>query len=135
MYNKNYISSSKLKSFLKNHPIDIITQNSFKVSDPGPRGPSCSFLGISHSIIIIHVVESSFLFVFFWSGMRHDANLALPIRQTASIFKQPVTVIRNHNDSVTKDLKHGPQEPPKQVRVKHLITVKQSQRIFRISCS
>ena len=50
------------------------------------------------------------------SGMRHDSNLALPIRQTASIFKQPVTVIRNHNDSVTKtDLKHGPQEPPKQV--------------------
>ncbi|XP_052792649.1 methyl-CpG-binding domain protein 2-like [Mya arenaria] len=49
-------------------------------------------------------------------GMRHDTNLALPIRQTASIFKQPVTVIRNHNDSVTKtDLKHGPQEPPKQL--------------------
>ncbi|XP_052277945.1 methyl-CpG-binding domain protein 3-like isoform X2 [Dreissena polymorpha] len=48
--------------------------------------------------------------------MRHDANLALPIRQTASIFKQPVTVIRNHTDSVTKtDLKHGPQEQPKQL--------------------
>lgn len=49
-------------------------------------------------------------------GMRQDANLALPIRQTASIFKQPVTVIRNHPDSVTKaDLKHGPQEPPRQL--------------------
>ncbi|XP_045216219.2 methyl-CpG-binding domain protein 2-like isoform X2 [Mercenaria mercenaria] len=48
--------------------------------------------------------------------MRQDANLALPIRQTASIFKQPVTVIRNHPDSVTKtDLKHGPQEPPRQL--------------------
>lgn len=53
--------------------------------------------------------------------MRQDANLALPIRQTASIFKQPVTVIRNHPDSVTKaDLKHGPQEPPRQV-VCHII--------------
>ena len=49
--------------------------------------------------------------------MRQDASLALPIRQTASIFKQPVTVVRNHPDSKTKpDIKHGPQEPPKQVR-------------------
>lgn len=48
--------------------------------------------------------------------MRHDSNLALPIRQTASIFKQPVTVIRNHPDSQTKtDIKHGPQEPPRQL--------------------
>lgn len=49
-------------------------------------------------------------------GMRQDASLALPIRQTASIFKQPVTVVRNHPDSKTKsDIKHGPQEPPKQL--------------------
>lgn len=48
--------------------------------------------------------------------MRHDASLALPIRQTASIFKQPVTVIRNHPDSNTKsDIKHGPQDPPRQL--------------------
>lgn len=36
-------------------------------------------------------------------------NLTLPVRQTASIFKQPVTVIRSHPDSkVRTDLKHGP---------------------------
>ena len=40
----------------------------------------------------------------------------LPIRQTASIFKQPVTVVRTRPESVTKsDLKHGPQEKPRQV--------------------
>lgn len=49
-------------------------------------------------------------------GMRHDANLVLPIRQTASIFKQPVTVIRNRPESKTRtDLKHGPQDQPKQL--------------------
>ncbi|XP_041371357.1 methyl-CpG-binding domain protein 3-like isoform X2 [Gigantopelta aegis] len=48
--------------------------------------------------------------------IRHDASLILPIRQTASIFKQPVTVIRNRPESQTKsDLKHGPQDPPKQL--------------------
>ncbi len=49
-------------------------------------------------------------------GVRHDANLVLPIRQTASIFKQPVTVVRTRPESKTRtDLKHGPQEQPKQV--------------------
>ncbi|XP_046373652.1 methyl-CpG-binding domain protein 2-like isoform X2 [Haliotis cracherodii] len=48
--------------------------------------------------------------------LRHDASLVLPIRQTASIFKQPVTVIRNRPESQTKtELKHGPQDPPKQL--------------------
>jgi len=51
-------------------------------------------------------------------GIRQDSSLVLPIRQTASIFKQPVTVIRNHPDSRTRtDLKHGSQEPPRQVSV------------------
>lgn len=48
--------------------------------------------------------------------MRLDTSLVLPIRQTASIFKQPVTVIRNRPESKTKtDLKHGVQEQPRQV--------------------
>ncbi|CAE1259588.1 MBD2 [Acanthosepion pharaonis] len=52
----------------------------------------------------------------FARGMRHDSSLALPIRQTASIFKQPVTVIRTRPESRPKtDLKHGPQEQPKQL--------------------
>ena len=47
---------------------------------------------------------------------RHDVNVSLPIRQTASIFKQPVTVVRNHPNSKTRtDLKHGIQEPPRQL--------------------
>lgn len=39
-----------------------------------------------------------------------------PIRQTASIFKQPVTIHRNHDGKVKPDLKHGSnQEKPKQL--------------------
>ncbi|XP_013380854.1 methyl-CpG-binding domain protein 2 [Lingula anatina] len=49
-------------------------------------------------------------------GLRHDSSLVLPIRQTASIFKQPVTVIRTQPQSKSRtDLKHGPQDPPKQL--------------------
>jgi p55-binding region of Methyl-CpG-binding domain proteins MBD len=49
-------------------------------------------------------------------GLRQDANLSLPIRQTASIFKQPVTIVSNHPDSKTRtDLRHGVQEQPRQV--------------------
>jgi len=48
--------------------------------------------------------------------LRHDAGLVLPIRQTASIFKQPVIVVRNHPDSKTRtDLRHGVQEQPRQL--------------------
>jgi methyl-CpG-binding domain protein 2 len=38
-----------------------------------------------------------------------------PIRQTASIFKQPVTVIKTQEGKVKSDLKHGNQEKPKQL--------------------
>lgn len=49
-------------------------------------------------------------------GMRNDASLIPPIRQTASIFKQPVTVIKTQPSSKVKlELKHGIQEKPKQV--------------------
>lgn len=52
----------------------------------------------------------------FARGVRHDASLVLPIRQTASIFKQPVTVIKNRNESKSKaELKHGIQDQPKQI--------------------
>ena len=48
--------------------------------------------------------------------MRADVNVVLPIRQTASIFKQPVTIVSNHPDSRTRtDLRHGSQEQPRQV--------------------
>uniref|UniRef100_A0A1A9VPJ9 MBD domain-containing protein n=1 Tax=Glossina austeni TaxID=7395 RepID=A0A1A9VPJ9_GLOAU len=52
----------------------------------------------------------------FSRALRSDASLVPPIRQTASIFKQPVTVVRNHeNNKVKHDTKHGAQEKPKQL--------------------
>lgn len=47
--------------------------------------------------------------------VRNDASLVPPIRQTASIFKQPVTVHKNQESVVKYDLKYGPQEKPKQL--------------------
>ncbi|KAI8129506.1 hypothetical protein FF38_01220 [Lucilia cuprina] len=50
----------------------------------------------------------------FSRAMRTDVSLVPPIRQTASIFKQPVTVIRNHENSKTKnDTKQGAQQQDK----------------------
>ncbi|XP_055849516.1 methyl-CpG-binding domain protein 3 [Episyrphus balteatus] len=52
----------------------------------------------------------------FSRAFRTDVSLVPPIRQTASIFKQPVTVVRNHeNGKVKHDLKNGNQEKPKQL--------------------
>ncbi|XP_055902562.1 methyl-CpG-binding domain protein 3 [Eupeodes corollae] len=52
----------------------------------------------------------------FSRAIRTDVSLVPPIRQTASIFKQPVTVVRNHENSKVKhDLKNGNQEKPKQL--------------------
>lgn len=50
-------------------------------------------------------------------NIRNDSSLVPPIRQTASIFKQPVTAIKSQPDSRVKaDLKHGNQtEKPKQL--------------------
>ncbi|XP_030757453.1 methyl-CpG-binding domain protein 2-like [Sitophilus oryzae] len=48
-------------------------------------------------------------------GMRNDASLVPPIRQTASIFKQPVTVYKTHESKVKSDYKNGNQEKPKQL--------------------
>ncbi|KAF4524460.1 hypothetical protein B566_EDAN011883 [Ephemera danica] len=48
-------------------------------------------------------------------GMRNDASLVPPIRQTASIFKQPVTVYKTQEGKVKSDYKHGSQEKPKQL--------------------
>ena len=67
-------------------------------------------------ILYHRIVQCHKLKITFFSGIRHDTSLILPIRQTASIFKQPVTVVKNRPESKTRsDLKHGPQEPPKQV--------------------
>ena len=47
--------------------------------------------------------------------VRNDVSLVPPIRQTASIFKQPVTVHKTQKSVVRHDLKYGPQEKPKQL--------------------
>lgn len=54
------------------------------------------------------------MFIIF-RNIRSDASLVPPIRQTASIFKQPVTVIKTQEGKVKSDLKHGAQEKPKQL--------------------
>lgn len=51
----------------------------------------------------------------FSRGIRTDASLVPPIRQTASIFKQPVTIYKTQESKVKTDLKHGPQDKPKQL--------------------
>ncbi|XP_073841316.1 methyl-CpG-binding domain protein 2 isoform X3 [Musca autumnalis] len=55
--------------------------------------------------------------VYYYSrAMRTDASLVPPIRQTASIFKQPVTVVRNHEwNKVKHDTKQVAQDKPKQL--------------------
>jgi len=48
-------------------------------------------------------------------GLRHDLSVVAPVRQTASIFKQPVTIIKSQEVKVRTDLKHGRQEKPRQL--------------------
>lgn len=49
-------------------------------------------------------------------GGKPDLNTALPIRQTASIFKQPVTKVTSHpGNKVKTDLQRAV-EQPRQVR-------------------
>ncbi|CAL1289661.1 unnamed protein product [Larinioides sclopetarius] len=44
-----------------------------------------------------------------------NTSIVLPIRQTASIFKQSVTIVRNRESKVNTDVIHGSQEKPKQL--------------------
>ncbi|KAJ1522069.1 hypothetical protein ONE63_002382 [Megalurothrips usitatus] len=54
--------------------------------------------------------------IYYYSrGVRTDASLVPPIRQTASIFKQPVTVHKSQEGKVKTDFKQGPQDKPKQL--------------------
>lgn len=53
--------------------------------------------------------------LYYSRGVRNDASLVPPIRQTASIFKQPVTVYKTQESKVKADYKNGNQEKPKQL--------------------
>ncbi|XP_061201998.1 methyl-CpG-binding domain protein 2-like, partial [Neopsephotus bourkii] len=46
-----------------------------------------------------------------------DLNTALPIRQTASIFKQPVTKVTNHPSNKVRSDSQRVMEQPQQVRI------------------
>lgn len=49
------------------------------------------------------------------AGGHSEYNLVAPIRQTASIFKQPVTVYKEHKSKVKAELKHVSREKPLQL--------------------
>ncbi|VEN35078.1 unnamed protein product [Callosobruchus maculatus] len=51
----------------------------------------------------------------YYRNARSDGCLVPPIRQTASIFKQPVTVYKTQEGKVKSDHKNGNQEKPKQL--------------------
>ncbi|KAJ8972272.1 hypothetical protein NQ317_018299 [Molorchus minor] len=53
--------------------------------------------------------------LYYSRGVRNDSSLVPPIRQTASIFKQPVTVYKTQESKVKTDYKNGNQEKPKQL--------------------
>ncbi|CAH1176222.1 unnamed protein product [Phaedon cochleariae] len=53
--------------------------------------------------------------LYYGRGVRNDGSLVPPIRQTASIFKQPVTVFKTQESKVKTDYKNGNQEKPKQL--------------------
>ncbi|KAJ8921950.1 hypothetical protein NQ315_008584 [Exocentrus adspersus] len=53
--------------------------------------------------------------LYYGRSVRNDASLVPPIRQTASIFKQPVTVYKTQESKVKTDYKNGNQEKPKQL--------------------
>lgn len=61
-------------------------------------------------------MKNAFFFVFLFAsrGFKNDASLVPPIRQTASIFKQPVTIYKTQEGKV-RDGKHNNQDKPKQV--------------------
>jgi len=74
-----------------------------------------SFFKQSFGIVTANIVPLQNDWNVFSRGVRNDASLVPPIRQTASIFKQPVTVYKTQEGKVKTDFKHGPQEKPKQV--------------------
>lgn len=69
------------------------------------------------SNLIYDPLFNSFLFNTYYSRQnKPDASLVPPIRQTASIFKQPVTVHKFNNESkINHELKPSTHDKPKQI--------------------
>lgn len=59
--------------------------------------------------------------MFFLSKAKPDlTNITLPVRQTASIFKQPVTKVTNHPNNKVKTDPQKAVDQPKQVRTEDM---------------
>ncbi|XP_039313168.1 methyl-CpG-binding domain protein 3 isoform X1 [Solenopsis invicta] len=71
------------------------------------------FSNTEDSVTLVTANLSLTMRLLFSRSVRNDASLVPPIRQTASIFKQPVTIYKTQEGKV-KDIKHGTQEKPKQ---------------------
>lgn len=76
----------------------------------------CIYLGFNTNVCTSFTVVYKALFffkIFFYLFQgKPDLNTALPIRQTASIFKQPVTKVVNHpSNKVKTDLQRATEQP------------------------
>ncbi|XP_022906625.1 methyl-CpG-binding domain protein 3 [Onthophagus taurus] len=80
---------------------------------PQQRGPSVGAGEDVHRKTGISIGKVDVMY--YNRSVRNDASLVPPIRQTASIFKQPVTVHKTQESKVKTDIKHGVQEKPKQL--------------------
>lgn len=60
-------------------------------------------------------------FVFFFFKGKPDLNTSLPVRQTASIFKQPVTKVTNHPNNKVKTDPQKAVDQPRQVTIQLLV--------------
>ena len=56
-----------------------------------------------------------FIFLIPFLKIKPDLNTTLPVRQTASIFKQPVTKVTNHPNNKVKTDPHKAVDQPRQV--------------------
>lgn len=62
-----------------------------------------------------------FLWLVFFKG-KPDLNTSLPVRQTASIFKQPVTKVTNHPNNKVKTDPQKAVDQPRQVNLRPPLT-------------
>lgn len=71
--------------------------------------------GEQHSIFFLSFSSSSHSLFFDIFKGKPDLNTSLPVRQTASIFKQPVTKVTNHPTNKVKTDPQKAVDQPRQV--------------------
>lgn len=72
-------------------------------------------VGTTPEQFLAHKSKHLFNFVRFHSQGKPDLNTSLPVRQTASIFKQPVTKVTNHPNNKVKTDPQKAVDQPRQV--------------------